>query len=265
MLRSNSGAAAYTAALFVLGVATSGAAWAAASFSASPLKLDLPANRLAAALTLGNKGPRAVTVQAELVSWNQDNGEDTYGRADGLVVTPPITSIAAGAQQVVRAGRLKRGTAPAREQAYRLIVTEVPPDGQVSGGRVATVMQLSFPLFVPPADRQARAQFDLSAEALAGGDLRIRVANGGLVHGKITQLNLLEGGKPLAERTLNYYVLAGARRELAWPGALKSASGGALELRVKVDARKEPIVLPVTTATPAAAAPAPSPEPVEDR
>ncbi len=250
MLNVHSGAAARTVALFIGAAAVLGAqrASAAANFSASPLALELRPGKIGTSLTLGNQGSAPVTVQAELVSWNQDSGEDTYGPANGLVVTPPIFRIDAGASQVVRAGLLKRAEAPAREQAYRLRVIEVPPDGTVTQGAIATVLQLSFPLFVLPADRKAAAKLEFSAEGQPNGDLRLRVANSGAVHGKITRLSLVQGGTPVAERGTNFYVLAGARRELTWTGALKQATGAPLELRIKLDARKDSVVLTVAPA-----------------
>lgn len=238
MRNRHSRAAAVAAALFLC--AASGGfprqALAAAQFAIEPLLLNLPAEKLATSLKLGNAGAAPVTVQAELVSWNQDKGEDSYAATSDFVVSPPVFSLAPGATQVVRIGRLKRATAPQSERAYRIKLTEVPSADSGSGGKLATVMQLSLPIFVPPAERKGRPATEITS-VVEGMDLRASVTNPGLVHDKLTRMTLLQDGKVIAERTLNYYVLAGAKRELVWPGALKSARPGALELKIQLEGK----------------------------
>lgn len=228
---------------------------AAAQFSIEPLLLKLPANKLATSLNLGNRGEAAVTVQAELVSWDQSEGQDRYRPVDELVVSPPIFSIAPGATQVVRVGRLRKTTAPTDEIAYRLRLAEVPSDSDRQMGAVATVMQLSLPVFVSPASNREQPQLQIRVGARRGDDLRLTVSNDGHVHGKLTQLTLLQNGKPVAERSLNYYVLAGASRDLDWSGALKNAAVGAAELQVKL-ANHKILNLPLTITAGSSATPA---------
>jgi fimbrial chaperone protein len=239
MLKMHSRAAAITAALFLCaaGPAALREAHAAAQFSIEPLMLTLPAGKLATSLTLGNTGAAPVTVQAEIAAWNQENGEDALVPVDELVVSPPIFKLEPGARQVVRVGRLKRAIAPAREGAYRIKLTEVPPQATDNPKPVATFMQLSLPVFVPPAKRQARPALEFDAGRQAGGALRLAFANPGLVHDKVTRVAVIQDGKTLAERSLNYYVLAGAKRTLDWPGALKAAKPGPIEIQVRLDGR----------------------------
>jgi len=239
MLRTHSRAAAVTAALLVCvaGTVALREAHAAARFSIEPLMLALPAGKLAASLTLGNTGATAVTVQAEIAAWTQDGGDDVLAPAGELVVSPPIFKLEPGARQVVRVGRLKRAAAPARELAYRIKLSEVPPQATDNPRPVATYLQLSLPVFVPPANRQARAALAFEPERQANGALRLVFANPGLVHDKVTRVAVIQNGTTLAERSLNYYVLAGAKRTLDWPGALKAAAAGALEVQVRLDGR----------------------------
>ncbi|HUR40813.1 MAG TPA: fimbria/pilus periplasmic chaperone [Verrucomicrobiae bacterium] len=234
MLKLHSWAAAIAAALFICAATTiPSLANAAAIFSVSPLKLTLPADKLATAVTIGNQGATPVTVQSELLGWSQDNGSDALGGATGLIVSPPIFTLAPGAKQVVRVGRVKRGAAPARELAFRLKLAEVRrTDGD--GAAVATVIQLSLPVFVPPADRNARPALQVAVVADTGADLKLALTNPGIVHDKVVKMALLRDGKLLVEKPLNFYVLAGAQRELAWEGALASGAAG-LELELTLD------------------------------
>ena len=77
-------------------------------------------------------------------------------------------------------------------------------------------------------------------------DLRIDFSNAGALHDKITHLTLSQDGKVLAEQAQNYYVLAGAQRTLAWPGALKDAHGGAVELKVSLEGRNRSLSQTIT-------------------
>ncbi len=236
-----------SAALFVCANLLPAAAQAAAQFSAEPLLLNLPAGKRAASLTLGNRGGQPVTVQADLLSWNQDSGEDAYAPDTELRVSPPIFSLAPAAVQVVRVGRLKLGAAPVREIAYRLKLAEVPDASALKLGAVTTIMQLTFPVFVPPADRKAAPKLEASATVLNDG-LVVDIVNSGLVHGKLTALRTVQEGAVLHERALNYYVLAGARRQLPWPEALKLAKPGAVQLQLQLEGRNRTITLPLTLA-----------------
>jgi fimbrial chaperone protein len=223
------------------------AALAAAQFSAEPLLLTLPADKRAASLTLGNRGQQSVTVQTELVSWNQDAGEDVYAPTRDLLVSPPIFSIPPAGTQIVRVGRLNKAPAPAREVAYRLKATEVPAGGPGLSG-ISTVMQLSFPVFVPPPDRRAAPKVEGTAEPGDQRSLRITLANGGLVHGKVLAVRVRQDGALLGERPMNYYVLAGAKRQMSWPDALKSARPGPAEVEVQLEGKNPTLVLPLMIA-----------------
>lgn len=227
-------------------------ALAAARFSAEPLLLKLPADKLATSLELGNQGAEAVTVQAELVRWDQAEGQDRYAPVEDVIVSPPIFELAAGATQILRVGRLKRGEAPAREVAYRLRVAEIVAESRLRQGTIATAMQLSFPVFVAPAVKESAAQIDIRPRSAVAPDLQLDVNNAGAVHGKLVNLAVVQDGKVLAERPLNWYVLAGAQRSLAWPRALAQAHSGAAELRVQLGTRKT-ITLPLQVETAQAA------------
>lgn len=259
MPKVHSGAAATAAALFLCALLTTVArdAGAAAQFSLEPLRLSLPAHKLATALTLGNEGSSPVTVQVELVSWKQDGRGDVFGEPGGLIASPPVFSIAPGARQILRVGRPKREVAPAREVAYRVLIHEVPPKDS-DRPPVATVMSISVPLFVPPAKKNAKPALAVTGVAQDGADLRIDLANAGLVHDKVVRLMLVQDGKTLAERPLNAYVLAEASRVIPWPGAARLAHPGLAQLTLELGHRRT-LTHAVTLVAPMPAAPPPAP------
>jgi fimbrial chaperone protein len=217
---------------------------AAAQLSASPLLLRLPADKVAASLTLGNNGPKPVTVQADLLSWNQDNGQDTYAAASDLVVNPPLFSIAPGSVQVVRIGRLKRVPAPDRELAYRVKIAEIPSQ-EMGQNAIATVLQMTIPLFVPPAKKGKGAVLEWRARFSVDGKFVLAVSNPGNEHAKVARLALAQGGKIVAERPRSFYVLAKARRELNWEEAAKAIRPGPAELHITLEGRRNVAIQPL--------------------
>lgn len=243
-------AAVFTAAFFFGALAVSAAAHAAARLAANPVQLAVPAKALAASTTITNRGKAAVTVQAELLEWTQAPAGERKIPTRDLLVSPVVFRLEPGASQVVRVGRLKAVEPPAQEKAYRLQVNEVPPAGAAATpGMIATVLQLSFPVFVPAAE-PAPPALQWTGTRENADDLSLRVKNPANTHAKVTRLSLVQDGSVIAERQLNYYVLANAERELKWPGALRQAKAANVVLRAQLGLRR--VVEHALTVAPAA-------------
>src|SRR5689334_9520974 len=101
------------------------AASGAGALRVAPTRLDMPQDQHAVSLTVTNTGSESTLLQLDLEHWSQERGADEYSAADDLIVSPPIFTLDAGAQQVVRVGR-RKNDAPSIERAWRLFVQEVP-------------------------------------------------------------------------------------------------------------------------------------------
>ena len=119
----------------------------AGTFSISPIRLDLSKALQSAAITVRNDD-REVLVQAEVVLWEQVDGEDrlTPTRRPGRVtgrIHPATERLATGARRT--AGPPADVT---RELSYRLILQEVPQAASpgLLGAQVS--LRLSVPIFV---------------------------------------------------------------------------------------------------------------------
>src|SRR5690606_18264790 len=96
----------------------------------------------ASALWLQNVGTRPVVLQARVLAWDQDEGGDRYGQQADVVATPPFTTLAPGAKQLIRLTAV-RPAAPQRETAYRVLIDEIPsPEG--AGGAASPAMQAAL-------------------------------------------------------------------------------------------------------------------------
>lgn len=199
-------------ALAALLLAAAGAGGAqAGSFSANPVRLNLPAGASSTSLALTNQGAETVTVQTTVMAWQQDAGRDVLTPSTDLVVSPPIFKVAPGATQTVRIGLLR---APDRERelTYRLFLQEVPPPRAAGEQGVSVALQLALPVFVQPPVRTAPV-LAWQAKPGADGAIELSLANSGTAHVQVVEARLVRpDGSVAAEAAPRAYVLPGQSR-----------------------------------------------------
>ena len=204
----------------------------AGSFQVNPIRVDMSARVTSGALTIRNDGDEPVVVQLSVLAWSQESGEDKYGATNDALVTPPIATIAAGAQQIVRVG-LRRPPDPRQELAFRLFLQEVPPPPKPNFNGLQVALRVGLPVFVAPLAPSTR-QLAWSAKMEPDGAIRLTVRNTGNTHVQISDFELRpsDGEVPVAHEAGLAYALAGQSREwlLRNPNARSTT---ATELRLK--------------------------------
>ena len=205
---------------------------AAGSFQVNPIRVDMSARVTAAALTIRNDGDEPVVVQLSVLAWSQELGEDKYGATNEALVTPPIATIAAGAQQIVRVG-LRRPPDPRRELAFRLFLQEVPPPPKPDFNGLQVALRVSLPVFVAPLAPSTR-QLAWAAKIGPDGAIRLTVRNTGNTHVQISDFELRPSDDevPIAHEAGLAYALAGESREWLLR-SLTARSKKATDLRLK--------------------------------
>ena len=137
-----------------------------------------------------------------------------------MVASPPMLTLAPGAHQMIRVIRLGNTNAVATEDAYRLLVDELPqttPQQQIG---VHYVLRYSVPVFVEPAnqpDAQAIAA-SLQWSLVSGTDgPALQIYNAGSVHAQISEVSLSDstGAATTVNAGLLGYVLPGMT--MRWP------------------------------------------------
>src|SRR5690606_4984286 len=120
-----------------------------ASLQVAPILVELEDGENAEALWLSNSGEKPIRAQVRVLAWSQAGSEDQLDPSRDLLASPPILEIAPGERQLVRIVRPDSGPVPA-EQAFRLLVDELPdPEQEVSSG-LQFLLQYSVPVFVLP-------------------------------------------------------------------------------------------------------------------
>jgi fimbrial chaperone protein len=161
-------------------------------------------------LTVINQGTSGSAIQVRAFAWAQADGEDQLTISDGVLVSPPLATIAPGATQIVRL--LLRRPPQGQEATFRILLDQIPP--AAAAGTVRVALRLSIPIFaLPPTRAFPHVQFRVVSET---GQAYLVAHNDGDCHETIRDIELTtsEGAK-LKTRDGSPYILAGATRR--WP------------------------------------------------
>ena len=139
-------ALAQRATAWLLMLAAAGTA-AAGNFSVAPVRIELQGAQRTAVVTVHNNDDAPLLIQVSTLAWSQPEGDDKYEATHDLLATPPVFTLPAKGEQIVRVA-LRRDPDATRELDYRLLLAEVPQstDKDFTGLRVA--LHLSLPVFV---------------------------------------------------------------------------------------------------------------------
>lgn len=119
-----------------------------ASLQVSPVNIDFKAGEKAKAVYASNVGNSPINAQIRIYAWQQQAGKEVLVETKDIIVTPPLTAISAGEQQLIR---VILPTAPqnSTEQSYRLILDELPGNKTAnSENAVRFLLRYSLPVFV---------------------------------------------------------------------------------------------------------------------
>ncbi|OYR19400.1 fimbrial biogenesis chaperone [Brucella thiophenivorans] len=222
------------AALALAGLHFSTAPSSAASLRVSPVLIDLNAPTAASSVQIWNDAKRPINVQVRIFRWSQSNGVDTYTPATDVAVSPPISQLKPGGENMVRVVRTSKRPVRA-EESYRLIVDELPNAAQQKSGTVKLVIRHSIPVFFsPPENKGADVAWNVQKKS---GGYQVTLNNKGDKRMRVADLALQsKGGAAVAQHPgLVGYVLG--KSSVSWfiPGTRNSQSGGPLTISAQSD------------------------------
>lgn len=238
-----------------------GGARASGSVLIWPVDPVIEQGERAKALWLENRGNKPALLQVRIFSWTQIDGQDRYADQEEIVGTPPMARIEPGKRQLIRLTRVSP-TPPGTERAFRLVIDEVPMQGEIETGTpgkptmgVQFQFRYSIPLFVygdglrgkVRPDRRENAGTDgepvLECRVVTqAGQRYLEISNTGPVHARLTNVHVRQGsGSTVLAEGLFGYVLAGASIRRPLPQALRD--GAVLAATVNADPQER--IMPV--------------------
>src|SRR5574337_299005 len=164
-----------------------GAACLASGLQVSPTSLTLQATQQADGLWLSNTGNDVVHAQVRVYRWTQEDDADRLAPTRGLVASPPMVELAAGERQLIRAIRLGAPPSGGAEEAYRLIIDELPVHEPKQKG-LQYVLRYSVPVFVEPVGAPATPPQLQWALVREGDKTLLEVSNSGGTHAQIADV-----------------------------------------------------------------------------
>ena len=216
---------------------TGAAAALAGAFQISPVRVNLTTQAPIAVLTVHNGGAEAGVMQLSLMAWSQAEEQDNYLATQEVLVTPPIFTLAPGADQIVRVA-LRRKPDATRELSYRLFLQEVPA-AATEAREVRVALRFGIPVFVGPDARPAASVLDWRVTAAPQGALRIEARNRGNTHLQLTGFSVAAAdGTILARHQGMDYLLPEQARHWSLVPETAAPPGARLDIVAQTDAGK---------------------------
>ncbi|MCW5718346.1 MAG: molecular chaperone [Bauldia sp.] len=204
----------------------------AAALQVVPVLLDVASPTVATSIRVTNAGTAPITVQVRVFRWTQVNGEDVLEPTTAVVVSPPIATLQPGLENTVRV--IRTATTPVvGEEAYRLLVDELPEPATAREGGVNLLIRHSIPVFFSAAPTLPDLRWSVVP---TGGGYAVTASNAGQRRIRIADLELQDaGGRVVAGRGgLAGYVLGGS--SVTW---VLTGSGLAPGSNASIAARSE--------------------------
>jgi len=211
---------------------------AAASLEIAPVRIELSPQQQTVAITIRNSSDQPTTLEIKPVAWAQVDAKDVYTPTRELLISPPLVTIPAHGEQVIRAA-LRRKADPTKELTYRINLQELPAAPAPGATGVQVALRIGLPVFVKPASGKAAPKMEWKLMHQSDGSLKVGFRNPGNAHIQISDFSLLNPGRSgvIAEEQSSSYVLAGQARE--WhlkTNPAEKIAGNRLRLKAFTDA-----------------------------
>ena len=193
----------------------------ASSFQATPVNVEIRAPGAASSITLKNDGDAAMNMQVRVFRWSQIDGQEKLEPATEVVASPPMVTVAAKSEQVIRLVRVTKSPVSAEEN-FRVFVDEIPDPARRKTGQIGVALRYSIPVFIMPS-QPSEAQLVWSIQrtdnavyvaATNNGNRRIKISGLQLKDASGASVSLGEGliGYVLARSSMRWVLPAKAQK-----------------------------------------------------
>jgi len=117
----------------------------AGSLRVAPVLLDA-GGAATTTLRVWNTDKAAVKIQVRVYRWTRDGNEDVLTPTKDVVVSPPLSSLKPGGENLIRIVRVADAPVSGRE-AYRVLVDQLPDPKARKAGVVSVLVRHAIPLY----------------------------------------------------------------------------------------------------------------------
>lgn len=218
----------------------------AASLQVAPILLEFSPQEKVKELWLTNTGNESIRAQVRVKAWTQSNQQDILTNSKDLIASPMVISIPAGQRQLVR---LIRNTqiANTTEQAYRLIVDELPNSQTDVQSGLQLLLKYSIPVFLKVSDSNDTDQGITSLQGMSFkyNTQTLTINNQSSHYKRFSQFAYMDaqGKKIPIQMGLMGYVLSGKSMQWKIPNNINVTRGGKFIAVVNMDIREQTLPL----------------------
>jgi len=210
----------------------------AADLGVEPVSILLSPQQQTAAIKISNASDLPTTVQIQVVAWSQVDGKDVYTPTKELLAAPPIVTIAANGEQIIRTA-LRRRADPASELSYRIFIQDLPAPPTPGFRGLQVALRIGLPVFVKPQQGLAAPIMLWRVTRGPANSLELNLKNHGNGHVQVSDftVHLVGQDTPIAGDSGASYVLAGQSRTwILKTRSTASTADGRLHLHAHTDA-----------------------------
>jgi fimbrial chaperone protein len=214
----------------------------ASGLQVAPIGLEFTPASPAQGLWLTNTGDRELHAQVRVFHWTQADGKNELAPTQALVASPPMLNLQPGARQLVRVVRTGgSGAAGGGEDAFRVLVDELPQAAQAESSGLQYVLRYSVPVFVGPAAPPDEAAVGAALHwsfVRDGAQLMLAVHNDGTRHAQLSEVSLVPpvGDAVVVSPGLLGYALPGMT--MRWPLTPPADRAGAgMKLKARINGK----------------------------
>ena len=186
----------------------------AAGWEIDPVRVELSPEQQTAAITLKNSSDQPTSIQIQAITWSQIEGKDINTPTKDLLVSPPIVTIPAKSEQIIRVA-LRRQADIAHELTYRISLQELPPPTAQGFMGVQVALRINLPVFIQPQKGKAQPKITWTISLMPDKKLKVTAQNNGNAHIQISDFSLYapKSDKKIAAESGSSYILAGQTHE----------------------------------------------------
>jgi fimbrial chaperone protein len=118
-----------------------------ATLRVAPISVRATHGTNAASVRIWNDGREPLNIQVRIFRWRVEKGKDILEPTRDVVVSPPMTTLVPGTENLIRIVRTTQRPVSERE-SYRLIVDQLPKAaGESKSGTITILLRHAIPVY----------------------------------------------------------------------------------------------------------------------